>query len=228
MEVALCEAEPAAEDPEMAWYRLEVWNEGKQAWENPCATTAKMPTPRALAVRGVWDATGAHREVPGKFTFACEGGAIVKCIGWGYRPWQTKGGQSLADYHQACTRMARADYCGDGRTHTREGTTIDIYDGAGVQSRTVTAVAGWDPAQGSFEAGWTPDGAYCLAHTRDGRAVKKVMDECPGRWVMGKEEELGEGDRCMVRQKEGRKTAVLVRNQSYGKVEAAAGRTTGN
>ena len=35
---------------------------------------------------------------------------------------------SLASYHQACTRMARADYCGDGTSHTQDGTWIEYYD----------------------------------------------------------------------------------------------------
>jgi hypothetical protein len=227
VEVAICEAEPAAEDREMVWYGIELWSEAAREWQNPCATTARVPMPRALAVRGVWDAQGGHREVPGKFTFACEGGAIVKCIGWGYRPWRVQGGRSLVDYHQACTRMARADYCGDGRSHTKEGTTIDIYDNAGVLQRTLTAVEGWDPAKGSLEAVWTPEGAYCLAHTRDGRALKTILEECPGRWEEV-EEDLGERDRCVVRRKGGNAGAVLLRNRSYGKEAPSAGRAGGH
>jgi len=46
----------------------------------------------------------------------------------GYKPWKVVNGQSLWAYHQACTRMMRADYCGDGRPHTREGTPIYIDD----------------------------------------------------------------------------------------------------
>ena len=46
----------------------------------------RVPDPRALAVSGVWDASGARQDVPGKLTFACENGAITKCISWGYKP----------------------------------------------------------------------------------------------------------------------------------------------
>ena len=34
----------------------------------------------------------------------------------------------LKDHHQACTRMIRADYCGDGKAWTVEGTVPDIFD----------------------------------------------------------------------------------------------------
>lgn len=223
VEVAVCEAEPASEDPEMVWYRIESWDERSQSWVNPCVATREVPRPRALAVAGVWDAQGAHREVAGKFTFACEAGVIVKCMAdWGYKPWQTRGGRALGAYHQACTRLARADYCGNGRSHTRDGVMVDVYDGAGVQERARAAVPGWDPAVASFEAAWTPEGAYCLAHTRNGEAVKAIMEECPGRFVVGAEA-LGEGDRCVVRRRGAKAGAVLVRNRSYGKEELAVG-----
>ena len=38
--------------------------------------------------------------------------------------------------------MVRADYCGDGRSHTREDTTIDMYDGLGVLSADDGGLAG--------------------------------------------------------------------------------------
>jgi hypothetical protein len=165
-------------------------------------------------VPGVWDERGARRDAPGRFTFACENGAIAKCIDWGYEPWAKKDGRSLAELHQACTRMARADYCGDGRSHTLEDNPIDMYDSLGLLSRTTEAVPGWSPERASFEAAWTPEGAACLARTRDGRAVETVLAACPGRFETVAEE-FGEGDRCAVRRKGWRPGAVLLRNQSY-------------
>ena len=42
--------------------------------------------------------------------------------------------------------MLRVDYCGDGRSRTRDGTAVDIYDRVGVQRS--------DPVAGvGFEAG---------------------------------------------------------------------------
>lgn len=220
VEVALCGAERAPNDPSMAWYRIEVWNAESASWENPCIATSRAPSPRALAVPGVWDETGARHEAPGKFTFACENGAIAKCINWGYKPWAKKDGQSLQELHQACTRMARADYCGDGRSHTREDNVIDMYDDLQILTRTTEATAGWEPARASFEAAWTPEGASCLARTRDGRAVETILAECPGRFEVGSKD-LGQGDRCTVRRKDGRGEAALLRNHASGKGEQA-------
>jgi hypothetical protein len=216
VQVALCGAEPDAHDSAMVWYRLEVWNAASASWENPCIATSRVPSPRALAVRGVWDGSGARQDVPGKFTFACENGAIAKCVDWGYQPWAKRDGRSLEELHQACTRMARADYCGDGRSHTRENHPLDVYDGLGLLTRTTEASEGWEPARASFEAAWGPEGAMCLARTRDGEAVETVLAECPGRFEAG-EVELGEGDRCTMRRKGGRAGEALLRNHSYEK-----------
>jgi hypothetical protein len=224
VEVAICGAEPSPEDPSMVWYRIEAWNAVAQEWENPCIALDRVPDPRALAVSGVWDAGGARRDVPGKLTFACENGAITKCIHWGYKPWTSRDGQSLADLHQACTRMARADYCGDGRSHTHEDTTIDMYDRLGLIERAAEASADWEPARGSFEAAWAPDGATCLGHTRDGRAMASVLQECPNRFSAGDRMELGQGDRCAVQRSDVSPGTALLRNRSYG---APAGATSG-
>ncbi len=222
VEVAICGAEPSAEDPKVIWYRIEAWNAVAQEWENPCVALDRVPDPRALAVSGVWDTSGAHRDVPGKFTFACENGAITKCIRWGYKPWASRDGHSLAGLHQACTRMARADYCGDGRSHTRQDTIIDMYDRLGVLARTTEASVGWDPARASFEAAWGPDGAACLARTRDGRAPQTVLQACPGRFQTGAEIDLGEGDRCTLHRADVNPKAALLRNLSYGARPGAA------
>jgi hypothetical protein len=221
VEVALCAAEPDANDSSMVWYRLQVWNAESASWNNPCVATNQVPQPRALAVSGVWDEKGARHDPKGQFTFACENGAIAKCVDWGYKPWAKKDGRSLGDLHQACTRMARADYCGDGRSHTREDSTIDMYDGLQLLTRTTQASKAWDPARASFEAAWTPDGAACLARTRDGQAVETVLAQCPERFEKGTKD-LGQGDRCTVTRKGGGAEAALLRNHSYGKGEQAS------
>jgi hypothetical protein len=227
VEVALCGAEPAPEDPDMVWYRIEAWNPVAQEWENPCVTTSTVSDPRALAVGGVWDASGAHHDVPGRFTLACETGVITKCIRWGYKPWASRDGQSLAELHQACTRMARADYCGNGQSHTREGTTIDIYDGLGVLSPTTETSGGWNPAHASFEAAWAPDGATCLSRTRDGRALERILEECPGRFRVGAPVELGQGDRCTVQRADMSVETALLRNRSYESPKGAPAQVGG-
>ncbi len=215
VEVAVCGAEPSPGDSELVWYRLEAWNALAQRWENPCVATGAIPDPRALAVAGVWDASGAHQAVEGRFTLACETGVITKCIGWGYKPWAKHNGQSLAELHQTCTRMARADYCGDGKSHTRQDTLIDMYDRLRVLAPTTERSAAWDPERASFEAAWAADGATCMARTRDRRALETVMRECPGRFQTGPAVELGEGDQCTVQRAGGSPTEALLRNRAY-------------
>ena len=96
---------------------------------------------------------------PHGLELSCTGGAIAKCVRFGYRRWDAGAdGASLAPLHAACVRMVRADYGGD-RGWTKNGMRIDIYDSRGVQ------VADMDE-QDAFEAGWTPDGAVCVHHVR--------------------------------------------------------------
>ncbi len=120
----------------------------------------------ATALANTWDmATGARIDTKDSFTFACQGGALYKCVEAGYKPWKSvegaNGPVSLADLHQACTRMIRADYCGDGQSYTLDRTEIDVYDGLGIQSP-----ESLDHATFAFEASWGPDGATCVAKTR--------------------------------------------------------------
>lgn len=218
VEVALCGAERSAEEPATVWYQIEMWNSKKATWENPCVATYGTPKPRALAMRSVWDKSGARHEEPGKFTFACENGAIAKCVSWGYKPWATRENRSLEDFHQACTRMARADYCGNGRSYTQDDTRIDISDELGILTRTADAAVDSRLGQLAFEAAWGPEGAVCLARMRDSRKVETILAECPGRFqVMVMEH--GGGDRCTISRK-GESTGMsLLRNHLYVKGE---------
>lgn len=214
VEVAVCSTEPDAQDPGLVRYRIELWNPDSATWKNPCIPTHRAPTPRALAVQGVWDQSGSRHDEPGKFTFACENGAIAKCITWGYKPWELKDGHSMRELHQACTRMVRADYCGNGRSHTQENTPIDMYDELKVLTRTTEASKTWQPDRASFEASWTPDGAGCMARTRDGQPLETLLAECPGRFDPSNED-LGDGDLCMVKRRAILDGTVLLRNRSY-------------
>ncbi len=104
-------------------------------------------------------------------TFACETGAIGKCALLGYKPWSTgASGQSLELPHEACVRMIRADYCGDGQEHTMDGILIDVWDNAGMQQQLPYSVdpaaVAANPATGApfgLEAEWTPNGARCIS-----------------------------------------------------------------
>jgi len=93
---------------------------------------------------------GSHIDDPSSFTFACQGAALGKCVELGYKPWDVVKGQSLAPFHQTCTRVIRADFCGDGTPHTQNGQLINVFDSLSVQTDT----RNWPK-----EASWTPDGA---------------------------------------------------------------------
>ncbi|MCB9569768.1 MAG: hypothetical protein H6710_21550 [Myxococcales bacterium] len=132
----------------------------------PASTSAARPSRRSSSeLLGHRDRRSDRRSTV--FTFACTTGVLAHCTEWGYRPWAEaelcKNGKKgkkgkkcetvqLTDYHQTCTRMARADYCGDGVSWTADGTALDIWDDLSPQ------------IQGRFldwttEAEWTPDGA---------------------------------------------------------------------
>lgn len=107
-----------------------------------------------MFVPGRWDDSGAFVEEPGVLTYSCMSGVIAKCVTWGYAPWEVG-----SELHQTCTRLARADYCGDGVSWTLQGTTIDVYDVLGVEEPVAAPEL-------SFEAAWGPDGAICVSAPR--------------------------------------------------------------
>jgi ADYC domain len=114
-------------------------------------------------VDGLWHPDGS-RDDEG-YTFSCLHGVIAKCVrSWGYKPWKTlpseeHGDVSLAALHQMCTRVARADYCGDGNAHTRDGTLIDIFDGYGFNVRD-------ESMPFAAESGFDQDGARWVERPR--------------------------------------------------------------
>jgi uncharacterized protein YjbI with pentapeptide repeats len=127
-------------------------------WQPACRDSTGSPV-LAMPLQGTWDyrrgvpGGGAKTEDPARFTFACMGGALAKCVLWGYRPWATFNNVQLAAYHQACTRLVRADYCGDGTSYTQQGSRINLYDQLGIQQ---------DTEDWAFEAEWDAGGARCI------------------------------------------------------------------
>ena len=124
-------------------YRIEftqAQNLATATWTPVCGGKGKASGDLGLFVAGQWADDGAWYR--NGYTFSCTGGVIAKCVrDWGYKPWKslysaTYGMVSLQPLHLACTRAARAEYCGDGISHTREGTLIDIFDVYGFNSRT--------------------------------------------------------------------------------------------
>src|SRR5262249_37438879 len=115
----------------------------------------------AIPIAAIWNQSGARVESNSMFTLACTSGVIGKCYRWGYRPW-VGGFGDLVAMHQTCTRVARADYCGIGRSHTREGTEINVWDqlpSPGPIQRHGGLLGLTAPVGMAFEAGWNTNGA---------------------------------------------------------------------
>ncbi len=121
--------------------------------------------PFAVAVGGLYDPVNGNRsESVTNFTFSCDSGVIAKCYRWGYQPWKDGAAETRMKYgHASCTRMARADYCGDGTSHTLEGTRILPWDELPPAVLAYPATVAKDM---EFEGSWTPSGVKCLNHWR--------------------------------------------------------------
>jgi hypothetical protein len=139
-------------------YDVDYYDANAGAWRPACADADGART-LAVPLPGRWDyrsgvrGGGDYHNESGVFTFACASGAVGKCVLWGYRPWKRFNGESLASYHQACTRLVRADYCGKGTSYTQNGRVINVYDHLGIQQDTEGWVA---------EARWDEHGARCF------------------------------------------------------------------
>src|SRR5688500_16349430 len=136
IEIRVDRIEPDPKDSEVELYTVSVRSAGKgsRQWRPYCKPD-RDDRRTAIPLAGSWDAQGAWSPADGAITFACTSGAIGKCVRFGYKPWKTLNGRSLHEHHLACVRMVRADYCGDGRSHTKDGMWIDVYDTLGIQVR---------------------------------------------------------------------------------------------
>ena len=160
-------AESASYDPTHTGYTylytLEQFVDDDDSWQPACSPDTDGRRV-AIPLAATWNATGDRVESSTLFTFGCTTGVIAKCYRWGYRPWVTGYGD-LVGMHQACTRMARADYCGNGIPNTHDGTWINVWDTlpppGPIQKHGLLPPLGM-----LFEAGWNTDGAVCLSHAR--------------------------------------------------------------
>lgn len=151
--------DPDAPDSQRWLYNLIVNDPVAGASHNFCS-----PGPKGLRLGfplwGTMAEDGGFNPSETEFTFSCTGGAVSKCIRLGYAPWENDpNGEPLLDHFRACIRMVRADYCGNGTPHTRNGTLINIYDRFGIQRSESSPEMG-------FEAAWGPKGAVCVRKTR--------------------------------------------------------------
>jgi hypothetical protein len=160
-------------------YTLEQKVDGPTPWRSACNVDNDGKT-AAIPLTATWNEHGDRVESSTLFTFGCTTGVIAKCYRWGYRPWVTGYGD-LTTLHWTCTRMARADYCGNGKSHTRDGTVINFWDNAPAPGP--IAARGATPLLMLFEAGWSTSGAVCLSHTRWLLAGPILALGCPDRLI---------------------------------------------
>ena len=161
------------------WYNVS-YDTGGGHWQPVCGVDGNGEPNPAVFLAGRWDYTqgeptsGARFDEDGAYTLACANTALGKCAALTYGPWRDDE-YPLVDetvqlyqstpidarsLHQACTRMIRADYCGDGTPYTHDGTPIDVFDSYG---KNVEFVPWWD-----LDAVWGPDGAVCINYDGDG------------------------------------------------------------
>lgn len=122
----------------------------------------------AIPLAAIFDEHGERIASSSMFTFGCTTGVIAKCYRWGYRPW-VGGYGDLTAMHWTCTRLARADYCGNGVPHTRDGTEINVWDrlpSPGPIQRHGGLLGVTPPLGMLFEAGWNTGGAVCMSTKR--------------------------------------------------------------
>lgn len=165
--------EPDPEDPEREVYLYSVVyrESASRDWQPLCLPDRAGGT-QAMALRGRWNAHGDYLDEE-NLTFACTNGALAKCVRLGYKPWKKVQGRSLREFHQACTRLIRADYLGNGRSYTQEGTLVEVYDVLGIRRRRSLPGSGM-----VFEAAWSPRGATCMHRTRLGESVRPWVEQC--------------------------------------------------
>jgi hypothetical protein len=74
--------------------------------------------------------------------------------------------------------MMRADYCGDGWSHTKNGNFINLWDNLNIQTPADVS-DDWKP-----EAEWQPTGALCVKDFRrnvGSSVISYMLSKCPER-----------------------------------------------
>jgi len=129
------------QDNEDELYIVYFFHKWSGQWMSLCPYNAATQSASAMPI-------AEDPANPNKFILACTAtGVDSKCArGWGFRPWAetqawvfdptADGGlgawglQSfdLKPYYDVCTNAARAAYCQDDRSYTKNGTLVDLFD----------------------------------------------------------------------------------------------------
>lgn len=108
-----------------------------------------------------WLTNGNRVDDSSAISLSCVNDSIGGCVTWGYAPWDSVGGVSLRDHHQACTRMKKADWCGTGDPDTTLNhgsyisTKIQVWDSLDIHSM-------YPQTRVTMEAFWDVNGATCV------------------------------------------------------------------
>jgi hypothetical protein len=159
--------------PGVLLHEIEVQN-AAGTWTNICEPDRDQRR-LALFIAGYDLADGSQVRAPDRVSLTCSAGVQGKCLRAGYLPWDDSRGPGTGqELFQTCTRMFRADYCGDGIGWTRNGMAIDLFDRASIQRPA-------EPATMPFEAAWGPKGAVCVHHTRVSSRgdLSALLQACP-------------------------------------------------
>ena len=109
---------------------------------------------------------------PDLLVIGCVSGAIGKASLWGYRPdygplathfggpASTTGPSDPLQAFETVVRMIRADYLGDGQSHTQDGNEVHLQDSLSGSSMAL-------PPSATREARWSLNGAVCLEKSRE-------------------------------------------------------------
>lgn len=167
-------------------------------WSDGTGTSQTIAEPLIPVAGAKWLKSGSRIDDSSAITFGCLNDAIGGCVDWGYAPWDSgtvwSGWPpqaqlvSLKDTHQACTRMKRADFCGNGSGNTSEfssptaATNIQVWDKYNIHSM-------GPQTRSTMEAYWDPNGATCVNPTRlraHSQYYLDVMNDqltnvCPGK-----------------------------------------------
>jgi hypothetical protein len=149
-----------------------VW-QYQVGWASPTDQGRLCPDgASALVLPGHWESNVFVYIGSNSFSFACmpvddggkvrNGGVAAKCVDWGYAPWVSEelmpgsedkspaqSREEAVRYHVACTAMASADYCGEARANTLQGTEILMFN----DTNLMTQVKEGDPNQIPYVAG---------------------------------------------------------------------------
>lgn len=176
-----------------------TWEPMCKHWYSDGQGTAQLIAEPFIPVPGLkWIKNGSSIDDSAAISFGCTNDAIGACVDWGYAPWdsviqwsgfppQAKS-VSLKNYHQACTRMKRADFCGNGTGNTSDfnsptnATIIQVWDALGIHPMAPQTLA-------TMEASWDGNGATCVnpsrlrAHSPYYTALMtdQLNNVCPGK-----------------------------------------------